>query len=552
MASIVTLKTMISISNKINGALLLCLFMLAPMAAFAQGADSQTLSVSPTLFEMQANRSQTWTSQLRVINVNDYPITVYPQAVNFAPLGEDGRGDLIPVFESETQGQTLAEWITVPADPVVIDPQATAEIPVQVQVPENAAPGGHYAAILVGTKPPSDGSDLSQVQTAQFVTSLFFVRVAGEVFESGDIREFSTEQGIVQKPEAALYMRFENTGNVHVQPQGDIKIFNMWGKERGFIPINHQTHFGNVLPNSIRKFSFTWKGDTDAYDIGRYKAVATLGYGEDGKKYVTSTTYFWVIPYTTILITLLILFIGVKITLWLIRRYIDRMLALSGVNVHEAPYVPHHERGGVSKQTMVVKRYAGVAAPVRATAREMVDSWRGGSGIREKFSALLNFFFHYRFILLGSIVVGGVLVGMYLAVLGIMKDAAHFEVSVDNAGEDVVMSSEDLAYQKLRESKIKPEPQTNQPSQIKVINISGQAGAGAATKFALEEAGFEVSSLTVDEARSEQKTIVVYPPGLEEQALTLRTILKVGLLSAQSDTSEKAIIIYAGKDSLSQ
>lgn len=543
---------MTSILNKISRTILLALILLAPVAVFAQGAESQTLSVSPTLFEMQASRGQTWVSQLRVINVNDYPITVYPQAVNFAPLGEDGRGDLIPVFEAETQGQTLAEWITVPTDPIVIQPQATAEVQLQVKVPEDAAPGGHYAAVLVGTKPPTDGSDLSQVQTAQFVTSLFFVRVAGEVFESGDIREFSTEKGIVQKPEAALYMRFENTGNVHVQPQGDIKIFNMWGKERGFIPINHQTHFGNVLPQSIRKFSFTWKGDTAIYDIGRYKAVATLGYGEDGKKFVTSTTYFWVIPYTTILITLLVLFIGIKITLWLIRRYIDRMLALSGVNVHDAPYVPLHARTETARQTVVVKQYASVSAPVRASAREMMDSWRGGIGFREKIAALARFLFRYRFVLLGTIVVIGVLVGVYVAIQGIMKDASHFEVSVDNAGEDMVMSSEDLAYQKLRESKIRPEPLPNQASQIRVINISGQAGAGAMAKFKLEEAGYAVESLTVDEARSEQKTILVYPQGQEEEALAMRNIMKIGLLSAQSDSNEKSIIIYAGKDSLAQ
>jgi hypothetical protein len=141
---------------------------------------------------------------------------------------------------------------------------------------------------------------------------------------------------------------------------------------------------------------------------------------------------------------------------------------------------------------------------------------------------------------------------MYVAVLGIMKDASHFEVSVDNAGEDMVMSSEDLAYQKLREMKIKPEPQANQGSQIRVINISGQAGAGATVKFALEEATYAVESLTVDETRSEQKTIVVYPQGQEEEALALRNILKVGLLSAQTDSNEKSIIIYAGKDSLSQ
>ncbi|MFM2339445.1 MAG: hypothetical protein RLZZ360_81 [Candidatus Parcubacteria bacterium] len=546
---------MTSILKKIKHryAFLLALF-ICPLIVAAQGLEeSQTLSVSPTLFEMQANPSQSWTSQLRVVNVNDYPLTVYPQPVNFAPLGEDGRGDLIPIFAEETQGQTLAEWITVPADPVIIPPQATAEIPISVRIPEQAAPGGHYAAILVGTKPPHDGETLSQVQTAQFVTSLFFVRVSGDVVESGDIREFMASKAIVQTPEATLFMRFENDGNVHVQPQGDIKIFNMWGKERGFIPINHQTHFGNVLPNSIRKFTFTWSSDTAVYDIGRYRAVATLGYGEEGKKFVTSTTYFWVIPYTTILITLLILYVSIKIILWLIRRYIDRMLALSGVNVHEAPYIPHHARQAQTPdRTMVVKRYANVGAPMRASAKEILDSWHQSHGLQQKISALWRYVFDYRFVLLGLLVVCGVFVGIYLAVLGIVKDATHYQVSVDNAGEGLTLSSEDIAYEKLRQTKIKPETKTEQLVPIRIINISGQAGAAAKAKFSLEEAGYAIEAITIDESRSEQKSIVVYPPGEEQLALQLRNTLGTGLLSAQTDAHEKAIIIYAGTDSLTQ
>ena len=547
---------MISISNT-NKYFFLAFFVgvsLLPHFACAQEQMiSQTLSVSPTLFEMQANPSQSWTSTLRVINVNDYPLTVYPQPVNFASNGEDGRGDLLPIFSSETQGKTLAEWITVPTDPVIIEPQGTAEIPVAVKIPDDASPGGHYAAILVGTKPPVETSDLSQVQTAQFVTALFFVRIAGDVIEAGDIREFTAEKAVVKKPEVSLSMRFENTGNVHVQPQGDIKIFNMWGKERGYIPINQQTHFGNVLPQSIRKFSFTWTGDTGAYDIGRYKAVATLGYGDDGKKFVTSTTYFWVIPYTTILVSLLILFIGIKISLWLIRRYINRMLALSGVNIDAQPYIPQHARKQtITENTVIIKQYSGVSAPVRASAQEIINNWRRSIGFRKKLLSLWQYVMHYRWIFIGLLIVVAVLYGSYLALQGIFKNDAHYEVSISNSGTDMVMSSEDIAYQKLRQAKIMPEATGNQPATIKVVNVSGEAGLGAQGKFALEEALFSVESLTVDEMRTDAKTSIIYPVAEEEFALQLRAALGVGLLSAQTDQSETAIIINIGKDSRHQ
>lgn len=522
------------------------------MATAQESAVSQTLSVSPTLFEMQANTGQAWTSYVRVINVNDYAITVYPQPVNFAPLGEDGRGDLIPIFAEETQGQTLAEWITVPSDPVVIPPQATAEVALQVNVPSDAAPGGHYAAILIGTKPPIDAQTPAQVQTAQFVTALFFVRVAGDVKEIGNIREFTTAKNIVQTPSIALDMRFENTGNVHIQPQGDIKIFNMWGKERGVIPINHQTHFGNVLPNSIRKFSFTWTGDTALYDIGRYKAIATLGYGDTSKQFVTSTTYFWVIPYTTILVTLLVLFLTIKIGLWLIRRYIERMLALSGVQLGQTPYVPLHARQGTAPdRTVVVKRYDQVTAPVKVSYKEAVESWHASIGFGEKLKSLLYFSQKHFKTIIALFVVLIVLVLAAVALYGIFKDRSHYEVSINNPGVEIVMSSEDIAYEELRVNKALPEPKPDTPT-IRVENISGEIGAGAQARYLLEQAGYAVEALSVDASRSEARTIIVYPSGQETIALELSRLLTDALLSAREASADTSIVVYAGKDSLAR
>ena len=92
-------KIMILISkNNWTGIFLAWCFLTVPIILFAQPEAAQTLSVSPTLFQMTANPSQSWVSEIRVVNVNDYPIVVYPQVVNFAPAGENGTGTLIPIF----------------------------------------------------------------------------------------------------------------------------------------------------------------------------------------------------------------------------------------------------------------------------------------------------------------------------------------------------------------------------------------------------------------------------------------------------------------------
>ncbi len=541
---------MISILNRTKSLLFVVLITLTFVCqpVFAQNTErSQTLSVSPTLFEMQASRGQAWKSELRVINVNTYPITVYPQVVNFAPQGEDGRGTLIPVFREETSGQTLAEWLQVPSEGVLIPAQQTAYIEIGVNIPDNAPPGGHYAAILVGTKPP-ESEQSSVVQTAQYVTSLFFVRVAGDVTEQGDIREFVAEKSLVQHPEVTLAMRFENTGNVHIQPQGDITIFNMFGQERGMIPINHQTHFGNVLPDSIRKFTFTWKGETAFYDIGRYRAVATLGYGDDTKKYVTSTTYFWVFPYTIIGSILLVLYVFVRIIIWFIRRYVERMISLSTLPP-QGVYQPRSARQLDAKTVVIEKQPITAVAPVRVGAQELWQSWRLGVSLREKLVNIFLWLRAYRIFAFAMLLALLVVIVVITIVRGIMSKDTHYEVSINNPGADVVLSSEEIAYRERRLQITIPEATVTTPN-ITVINRSTTVGAGAAAKLSLEAAGYEVDALEVDPDENTARTTIVYSTRDAELALALSRLLKNALLSARESDTDEPIIVYAAHDQL--
>jgi hypothetical protein len=225
---------------------------------------------------------------------------------------------------------TLARWIEIAPGPFFVPREKSIEVPFSVRIPRDAPPGGHYAAILVGTQPSAETIEGASVSISSFVSSLLFVRIKGAVVEDGDIREFLAERNFYQKPNAAFTLRFENKGNVHLKPQGDITIYNMWREERGKIPINQKTDLGNVLPKSIRKFTFEWQGKESLFEAGRYRAVATLTYGKENLQNVYRATSFWVVPVVPVAVILGGFALFILIMILAIRAYVRRSLRLYG------------------------------------------------------------------------------------------------------------------------------------------------------------------------------------------------------------------------------
>ena len=323
----VTLKSIIVEALALS---ILLFTLFAPQSALAQN-NNLSLSVTPPFFQMTITPGETWSSFIKLVNVNDFPIILYASVVNFeSNNNEVGRGKFTPLLsqEPEYKAASLAGWIDVTGDAIHIAPGDTVKLPFSINPPKNASPGGHYAAILIGNQPVLGKDSGSAIAVSSLISSLIFARVAGDADERGDIREFSTDSLFYEVPEVEFDIRFENTGNVHLLPQGDIAIFNMWGRKRGVIPVNQKTAFGNVLPESVRKFSFSWKGESSPLEIGRYKAVATLTFGSKSRQNSSSITSFWVVPLVPVASILgTILLLGLLIS-WFIRRYIRRALGV--------------------------------------------------------------------------------------------------------------------------------------------------------------------------------------------------------------------------------
>lgn len=416
---------------------ILCVGMyLSILTGTTVHAQSQSLSVTPPLFQISIEPKSVVQSMVRVINPNDFPLTVYSEIVNFVPDGEQGTGMFVPVIEEEARNATIAEWIEMPAGPFVIPEGQTQEIPFYIEVPEDAAPGGHFAAILISTEPPETDAGPLALKTTQTVTSLFFARIEGDVRELADIREFSVTERSIELPEAEFSLRFQNKGNVQVQPKGTIIISNMWGTERGIIPVNHDTLFGNVLPGSTRDFRFLWKGEQSLADIGRYKAVATLAYGQDGVQSVSAITYFWVIPITGTLITLISLAAIISLITWMIRLYIRRMLMLAGVDPDTKESVHEHTPVHVRRRTSITAPLTRGTLDLRQTMAKSDDV--GFVSAFRSFVLLYKRFF-IAVLLLG---IAGVMLSLFIR--EVSNTETSYEVTIVENDGSRVLSDEDV------------------------------------------------------------------------------------------------------------
>lgn len=405
-------------------AFLLALQLILPSSVLAQGSrDNQlSLTLTPPLIQVGIARGYEWKSSIRFVNGNPHPITIYARVVPFSPDGETGNAKFPAITNPQNIQGTLASWIEVPKGAIAVREDSTADIPVRIRIPDDAPPGGHYAAILVGTEPDRLEEGKSGVAVGSMLASLVFVRVPGEVVEAGSIRDFYAVDTFLERPDARFVVRFENTGNVHVLPRGEISIRNMWGKERGKILVNDADGFGNVLPGSTRKFEFEWTGEENAFEFGRYTALATLSFGEDGSKTVYREAVFWVVPWKPILLTLLFIVGFLWFANFAIRRYVRRALELERERLGILP-----PSGGEARSSAVLTAKT-LSRPI---IREMADlsharSARQGDALTSYFAFIRRNALFFLFVL--SIILVLSFIGWYFA--QVLEEEREYEVRV--------------------------------------------------------------------------------------------------------------------------
>lgn len=280
--------------NRVGATLLLIVALLTslvlPHQLWAQEAnDAITLSISPQLLEITANPGEVVTNTFRLTNASSETVSIKTTPKNFTPLGEEGAVDLT----EDRTNFSLAEWITVSPEEVLLTGSKTQDFVVTIDVPSNVEPGSHFGSVVFQTVPPEDEEAVALV--SQEIAPVILVKVAGDITETAEIAEFTASKSFwSNESSVSLVSRVKNTGTAHFKPTGQIVIKNMFGSEVAKFELDKR----NVLPESIRQFTNEWQ--LEGFKVGRYTAELTLVTGEDNN-IQTASTSFTVFPYQTII-----------------------------------------------------------------------------------------------------------------------------------------------------------------------------------------------------------------------------------------------------------
>ncbi len=298
------------------------------LAAALLPVSASALTISPPSFDYNLNPGDTVLDVVKVYNENETTEIVYPVLVDFvADEGEAGAPRFVPAG-TDAAGAGISDWISMDMSGLVVAPDERINFPFSINVPADASPGGHYGAILLSTEPPSDVP--GGVGVASQIAALILVNVSGDVREVGAIAEFGFVDPQVWYDHLPIdfFLRFENSGNTHLRPSGNLFVEDWTGRQVASIKVNES--FNGVLPMSIRRFQFGWqKRGFDTSDsglerewknfaIGKHTATLVLNYGRATGQVVSEQRVFYVWPWRLMIVSGIVLLI--LAVLWVIRR----------------------------------------------------------------------------------------------------------------------------------------------------------------------------------------------------------------------------------------
>lgn len=315
----------------------------APAPNPAAGAASDNgLKIAPVRTDINVEAG---TSQIVTVTVTNVTSSVssYDIIINDFTAGSDESGQPQILLDADkfAPSHSLKRLVgKVPG--VILTPGDSKNVNITVTVPKNYPAGGYYGAIRL--VPHTEAGAANQnVTLSASVGSLVLVTVPGNINQQVSVASLDVRKAVkaneVDVPRTIFtnnkslnaVIRFQNGGDVQEQPFGKLVLKNWRGKTLSTYEINETkdgSPRGNVLPDSIRKFSTPLN---NLGGFGKYTLEGNFGYGNSGQL-ITASSSFYIIPISLIIalgvLVALILFVIFGLPR-LIRRYNKRVVAKS-------------------------------------------------------------------------------------------------------------------------------------------------------------------------------------------------------------------------------
>lgn len=284
----------------------------------ASNGSPNGFTISPVITEVTINKGQTYTVPITIENPTSVATNAIPIVNDFvASSNETGEPSIIINNNASLPTNNFIPLVDKIPD-IPLGPNAQTTIDVNISVPANANPGGYYGAIRFA--PTQQSGQQSNVGLTASVGTLFLITVPGNLIQKLTLVQLSaanssgTTGGYFTGGKISLVTRLQNVGNIHVQPFGTLQVKNMFGKVVATVQVNNQQPRGNVLPNSIRRFTNSLPNNIRL--LGHYTIVASIGYGTGGGNLIVAQAGFWYLPIWLLIILAILVVIIVALIYW--------------------------------------------------------------------------------------------------------------------------------------------------------------------------------------------------------------------------------------------
>lgn len=278
---------------------------LFPSEANAQ--EQRTITIVPPTVQKTLNPNDKVEGTMKVINDSDEPITFNVAVQDFIVADNQGTPNLLSP-NTLNKKFSAAAWVGVLPGTFTLAPRQKQMLSYYIQIPPDARPGGHYAAVTYTPVNP-EGVSGSGASIETKVGTLFYITINGAVSQSSFVTKFFTNAFQEYGP-VKIETQVKNFGDLHVRPTGKITVTDILGRTVELSSLEEL----NIFPTAARDY-VNIVGKT--LMIGPFTAKLVASYGKNNNLPLIASVSFWVFPWRiTLVIVLIVIALVLGWKLW--------------------------------------------------------------------------------------------------------------------------------------------------------------------------------------------------------------------------------------------
>src|SRR5690242_14113575 len=182
------------------------------------------ITIVPPSKEYTFNPGDKAEGDLKVINDSGESLTFTASTQDFIVEDTHGTPSILP---AGTLGKRFsgATWIGIVPATFTVAPHDKATLHYYIQVPSDARPGGHYAAVVYSPTQAIGVSNTGAAVQTQLGT-LFSLDVNGPITEEAVVTNFSSPH-LQEYGPVHIFTQIKNYSDIHIKPKGNIIITNI-------------------------------------------------------------------------------------------------------------------------------------------------------------------------------------------------------------------------------------------------------------------------------------------------------------------------------------